>query len=140
MKPVMVNLIHTGEWQGPCRWDSVRPEVEKANAERSFAQWSKQLKTEAGPGRRRARAGTGPRRVLGEPARRGRAVRQLAPDSSETDVYYMFPSGNSRSSCEIGNKFGKPILLNGLGCRNTDIASFTLAQGNEGSSRATTWI
>ena len=132
VKPVMANLIHTKEWQGPCRWGSVPPEVEKANAEQSFAQWSKQLKTE-GLGR------AGDVRVL-EPVHvtfcedwvlKPEEYAKLAPDSGETDVYFMYPSGNSRSSYEIGNRFGKPIVLNGLGCRNTDIASYILSQGNE---------
>ena len=132
VKPVMANLIHTGEWQGPCRWTSVRPEVEKANAEQSFARWSKQLRTQ-GLGRPEDV------RVL-EPVHvtfcedwvlRPEQYAKLAADSRETDVFFMYPSGNSRSSYEIGNKFGKPIVLGGLGCRNTDIACYTLAKGNE---------
>ena len=142
VKPVMANLIHTADWQGPCRWDSVPPEVEKANAEQSFARWSKQLKTE-GLGRPEDV------RVL-EPVHvtfcenwvlKPEEYAKLAPDSGETDVYFMYPSGNSRSSYEIGNRFGKPIVLNGLGCRNTDIASYILEpRGTRPSSRATTWI
>ena len=132
VKPVMANLIHTGEWQGPCRWNSVSPEVERTNAEQSFARWSKQLKSE-GLGRPEDV------RVL-EPVHvtftqnwvlKPEEYAKLAPDSGETDVFFMYPSGNSRSSYEIGNKFGKPIVLNGLGCRNTDIACYILAQGNE---------
>lgn len=132
VKPVMASLIHTGEWQGPCRWTSVSPEVEKANAEASFARWSKQLQTE-GLGR------PGDVRVL-DPVQvtfsedwtlKPEDWAKLAPDASETDAYFLFPSGNSRSSFEIGNKFGKPIVLNGLGCRNTDIAAHILSQGNE---------
>jgi L-fucose isomerase-like protein len=41
------------------------------------------------------------------------------------------PAGNSRSSYEIGNLFRKPVVLDGLSCRNIDIASFILAKGNE---------
>jgi hypothetical protein len=132
VKPVMVNLIHTAEWQGPCRWDSVSPQVEKTNAEASFARWSKQLKTE-GLGRPEEV------RVL-EPVHvtftqnwtlKPEEWAKLMPDSAETDVFFMYPSGNSRSSYEIGAKFGKPIVLNGLGCRNTDIACFIRAKGNE---------
>jgi hypothetical protein len=132
VKPVMANVIHTHEWQGPCRWTSAPAEVEKANAEQSFARWSNQLKT-AGLGR--------PEDVrLLEPVHvtfhedwvlKPEEYAKLAPDSGETDVFYMYPAGNSRSSFEIGDKFGKPIVLNGLGCRNTDIACYTLAKGNE---------
>jgi hypothetical protein len=132
VKPVMANLIHTDVWQGPCRWTSVTPEVERANAERHFAAWSKQLKTK-GLGRAEDV------RLL-EPAHvtfsedwvlKPDQIAKLAPDSRETDVFFIYPSGNSRSSYEIGNMFGKPIVLDGLNCRNIDIAALTLAKGNE---------
>jgi hypothetical protein len=132
VKPVMANVIHSGDWQGPCRWTSATPEVERANADRHFAAWSQQLKTH-GLGRPEDV------RVL-EPVHvtfsenwvlTPEEYAKLAPDSRETDVIFMYPSGNSRSSYEIGQKFGKPIVLNGLGCRNTDIAGFIMAKGNE---------
>jgi len=132
VKPVMANVIHTHEWQGPCRWTSASSEVERANAERSFAAWSQQLKT-AGLGR--------PEDVrLLEPVHvtfdedwvlKPEEYAKIAPDAAETDVFFMYPSGNSRSSYEIGAKFGKPIVLAGLGCRNTDIACFTMAKEHE---------
>jgi L-fucose isomerase-like protein len=132
VKPVMANLIHSGMWQGPCRWTSVPPEVEREDAERRFADWSKQLKTK-GLGRK------GDVRLL-EPAHvtfsedwalKPDQIAKLAPDSHQTDVFFIIPSGNSRSSYEIGNMFHKPFVLDGLGCRNTSIAGYTLAKGNE---------
>ena len=108
----MANLIHSAVWQGPCRWTSVTPEVERANAERRFADWSEQLKTK-GLGRAEDV------RLL-EPAHvtfsenwvlKPDQIAKLAPDSGETDVFFIIPSGNSRSSYEIGNMFGKPIVL-----------------------------
>lgn len=132
VKPVMVNVIHSADWQGPCRWVSASPAVEKANAERWFADWSKQLKTQ-GLGR--------PEDVrLLEPVHitfsenwvlTPDQIAKLEPDSAQTDVFFIMPAGNSRSSYEIGNMFGKPVVLDGLSCRNIDIASFILAKGNE---------
>ena len=132
VKPVMANLIHTGEWQGPCRWTSVPPDVERAQAERWFAEWSKQLKTK-GLGRAEDVRLLEPVHVTFSQdwVLRPEQIAKLAPDARETDVYFMYPSGNSRSSYEIGNMFARPILLNGLGCRNTDIAALILAKGNE---------
>jgi hypothetical protein len=132
VKPVMANVIHTHEWQGPCRWTSASPQVEKANAEQSFAQWSKQLKAE-GLGRPEDVRMLEPVHVTFHEdwVLTPEQYAKLEADSQETDVYFMCPSGNSRSSYEIGKKFGKPIVLNGLGCRNTDIASFTMARGGE---------
>jgi len=132
VKPVMASLIHTGEWQGPCRWTSVTPEVEKANAAQSFARWTKQLKAE-GLGRPEDVRVLDPVQVTfcEDWILKAEEYARLAPDSGETDVFFMYPSGNSRSSYEIGHKFGKPIVLNGMSCRNTDIAAFILAKGNE---------
>lgn len=132
VKPVMADLIHSGQWQGPCRWTSVTPDVEKAQAMQRFADWSKQLKTQ-GLGR--------PEDVrLLEPVHltfsedwvlKPDQLAKLAPDRSQTDVFFIIPSGNSRSSFQIGDLCGKPIVLNGLSCRNIDIAALTLAKGNE---------
>lgn len=132
VKPVMANLIHSGVWQGPCRWTSVTPEVERTNAERRFADWSKQLK-DKGLGQ------PGDVRVL-EPAHvtfsedwvlKPDQIAKLAPDAEQTDAFFIIPSGNSRSSFQIGDMFHKPIVLDGLSCRNIDIAGLTLAKGNE---------
>jgi len=132
VKPVMANVIHSAEWQGPCRWVSASPAIEKANAERWFADWSKQLKTQ-GLGR--------PEDVrLLEPVHitfsenwvlTPDQLAKLAPDADQTDVFFIIPAGNARSSFEIGDKFRKPIVLDGLNCRNISIAGYTLARGNE---------
>ena len=132
VKPAMTNIVHSGEWEGPCRWDSVKPEIEMANAERSFASWSKQLKTK-GLGR------TEDVELL-EPAHltfsedftlKPRELAKLAADGRQTDAYFVIPAGSSISAYEIGKAFGKPIVLNGLGCRNVDIAAYTRSKGNE---------
>ncbi len=132
VKPVMANVIHSGVWQGPCRWTSVTPEVERANAERRFADWSKQLKAK-GLGRAEDVRLLEPVHVTFSEnwVLKPEQVAKLAADSAQTDVYFIIPSGNSRSSYEIGNMFGLPIVLNGLSCRNIDIAALTLAKGNE---------
>lgn len=132
VKPVMTSLIHSSEWQGPCRWTSVKPEVEKANVEKSFASWSAQLKSK-GVGR--------PEDVrLLEPAHvifseswvlKPDQIAKLRADSDETDVFFIMPSGNARASYEIGAMFGKPILFDRNSCRTASIAGFTLAKGNE---------
>jgi hypothetical protein len=132
VKPVMANLIHTDEWQGPCRWTSVKPEVERANAEQSFARWSKQLKTQ-GLGRPEDVRVLEPVHITFSEnwAIKPEQYEKLVPDSGETDVFFIYPAGNSRSSYEIASRFGKPFVLNGLGCRNTSIAGYALAKGSE---------
>ena len=128
----MTNVIHSAAWQGPCRPTAVSPEVEKADAEKWFADWCQQLKTN-GLGRAEDV------RLL-EPAHvtfsedwviKPDQVAKLAPDSGETDVFFIISAGNARGAYEIGNMFAKPIVLDGLNCRNISIAGYTLAKGNE---------
>ncbi len=132
IKPVMTNIVHTGVWEGPCRWKSVSVEEEAKYAETSFANWSKQLK-EKGLGR------PGDVELL-EPAQITFSEKfiisdaqwaKLAADSDQMDAYFVYPSGSSVSAYEIAARFGKPILLKGLGCRNVDIAAYTKAKGSE---------
>ncbi|MCX6898161.1 MAG: twin-arginine translocation signal domain-containing protein [Verrucomicrobia bacterium] len=132
VKPVMTSLIHSAEWQGPCRPTSVKPEVEKANVEKSFASWSQQLKSK-GLGRSEDVRLLEPVHVIFSESwvLKPDQIAKLAPDSGETDVYFIMPSGNARASYEIGNMFAKPILFDRNSCRTASIAGYTLAKGNE---------
>ena len=132
VKPVMTSLIHTGVWEGPCRWRAVSVADEKAYAEGSFTRWSQQLKQN----------GLGPAEHvhLLEPARITFSedfvlppgeLDKLAADSRSTDAYFVYPSGSSVAAFQIGKQFDKPILLQGLGCRNVDIAAYTRSRGQE---------
>ena len=132
VKPVMTNVIHSREWQGPCRWTSDAPAVEKANAEKWFAGWCRELKTKG--------LGRADEVRLLEPAHitfsekwalQPDQIAKLAADSGETDAYFIVSAGNARAAYEIGNMFHKPIVLDGLNCRNISIAGYTLAKGNE---------
>lgn len=132
IKPVMTNIIHTGVWEGPCRWRSVSVEDEARHAASSFARWSQQLKDQ-GLGR------PGDAELL-ESAHltfdEGFTISDdqwagLAADSQRTDAYFVYPAGSSVSAYQIAERFEKPILLKGLGCRNVDIAAFTKARGRE---------
>lgn len=132
LKPVMTNIIHTGMWEGPCRWAAVSVGAEKAHAQQRFTAWSKQLK-ERGLGREQDAN-------LLEPAHltfsedfvlAPEQLGKLQADSQETDAYFFIPSGSSIAACEIGKHFRKPIILKGLGCRNVDIAAHSRSMGCE---------
>ncbi len=132
VKPVMTDILHSDVWEGSCRWQSISRSDEAKNANERFAWWSKELQTKGLAG--------SPAVKLLEPVHitfsenftiSAEEMNKLAPDSKATDVYYIFPAGSSIASYEIGNRFGKPIVLNGLGCRNVDIAAYTRAKGNE---------
>ena len=48
VRPVMTNMVHTGVWEGPCRWSAVSVGEEKRRAEVSFANWSKHVSEQLG--------------------------------------------------------------------------------------------
>lgn len=132
VKPVMTTIVHSAEWEGPCRWESVPPATEKANGEKWFAAWSKQLK-EKGLGRPEDVEVLEPAHlVFSEDFKlRPAEVERLAADAAGVDAYFVLPAGSSVSAYEIGQRFNKPIVLCGLGCRNVDIAAYTRSKGNE---------
>ncbi|MGQ9575529.1 MAG: hypothetical protein ACUVUC_09435 [Thermoguttaceae bacterium] len=132
IKPVMTNILHSGAWEGPCRWSALSAPEERANAQASFARWSKELKTSP-------LAQAEGVNVL-EPAHltfsedfvlKPEQLAKLAADSTVTDAYFVYPAGSSIAAFEIAKRFGKPILLVGLGCRNVDIAAYTRSMGQE---------
>ena len=132
VKPVMTNLVHSAVWQGPCRPTSTTPEMERAGNERHFAEWSKRLKTK-GLGRAEdvrllepAQVTFSEKWVLNPDQ-----MAKIAADNSETDVFFIYPSGSARASFEIGNTFGKPIVFENNSCRTASIAGYTLARRNE---------
>jgi hypothetical protein len=132
IKPVMTNIIHTGVWEGPCRWRGVSVEDEKAGAQQSFARWSADLR-DSHLGQRADIRCLEPAQILFDESF---VIPQaewdkLAADAAETDAFFLHPAGSSVSAFEIGDRFGKPILLKGLGCRNVDIAAYARSKGNE---------
>ncbi|MCL4201197.1 MAG: hypothetical protein KJ000_01795 [Pirellulaceae bacterium] len=132
IKPVMTNIVHTGVWEGPCRWRGASVEEEKAGAQQSFARWSADLRNSELGQRADVRC-LEPAQILFDESF---VVPQaewdkLTPDAAETDAFFLHPAGSSVSAFEIGDRFGKPILLKGLGCRNADIAAYTKSKGNE---------
>jgi hypothetical protein len=132
VKPVMTNLIHTDVWEGPCRWKGVSPSEEAKNAGEAFGRWTRQL--------REKELGPLSHVHLLDPVQitfsedftiRREEFNKLLPDSQSTDIFYVNSLGSSLSAFEIGKRFGKPVLLKGLGCRNVDIAAYTRSQGCE---------
>ncbi len=132
VKPILTSIIHTDKWEGPCRWTGVSPADERRGAQQWFARWAKELRD--GPLARSPEVNllepthiTFSEKFVLTPAE----LRKLGPDAPSADVLYLIPAGSSLSAFELGKHLGKPILLNGLGCRNVDIAAYTRAMGNE---------
>ncbi len=132
VKPVMTDIIHSDIWEGSCRWNAISPAEEARLAGERFASWSGEIRAKA--------LGAANAVKILEPVHvtfsedfviRPDEMNKLAADCEATDVFFVVPSGSSISAYEIGNHFGKPIVLKGLGCRNVDIAAYTRSRGNE---------
>lgn len=132
VKPVMTNILHSDVWEGPCRWASVSPEKEKAQAEARFAGWAKQMKEGGFGGRADVQVLDPVHITFSEDfVVKPEQLDQLKPDLARADAYFVYPAGSSVSAFEIARFAGRPILLTGLGCRNVDIAAYTRNMGFE---------
>jgi len=131
LKPVMTNIIHTGIWEGPCRFNIQSPTEEMAAAQKSFNKWATDIKTNS--------LGIDDEDVsILEPAHitfsedfvlKPQELKKLKKDSSETDVFFIAPHGSSIASFDIGKKFRKPIILRGINCRTVDICAYSRSNG-----------
>ena len=134
LRPVMTNIIHTGVWEGPCRFRVTTPAKEKVNAGESFAKWSRDIK------KGKLRLNQEDVNIL-EPVHitfsenfvlKQRELDKLKSDARKTDAYFIYPGGSSITAFEIGKRFNKPIILRGgLDCRNVDIAAYSKNKGQE---------
>jgi hypothetical protein len=133
LKPVMTNLIHTGVWEGPCRFSIQTPSEEVAAAKKQFNKWAADIKTN--------NLGLDPEdvRIL-EPVHvtfseefvlKPDQLNKLSKDSHQTDVFFIAQHGSSIASFDIGKEFGKPIILRGLNCRTVDICAYSRTNGLE---------
>jgi len=133
LKPVMTNIIHTGVWEGPCRFNVQSPSKEMAAAQKSFNEWAADIKTNG--------LGLDAEDVsILEPVHitfsedfvlKPQELNKLRKDSSETDVFFIVPHGSSIASFDIGKEFHKPIILRGLNCRTVDICAYSRSNGLE---------
>lgn len=132
IKPVMTNIIHTAEWEGPCRWRAVSVEEEKAYAARSFAAWSNDL-AQHGLGNPEAVQLLPPAHVrfAEDFVLRPDDLAQVARDAGQADALFIHPAGSSVAAFQLGERFDKPIILRGLNCRAVDIAAYTRSKGRE---------
>ena len=133
LKPVMTNIIHTGVWEGPCRFNIQSPSEEMAAAQKRFNEWAADIKTN--------RPGLDAEDVsILEPAHltfseefvlKPHQLNKLRKDSRQTDVFFIAPHGSSIASFDIGKQFSKPIILRGLNCRTVDICAYSRTNGVE---------
>ncbi|MFO7898183.1 MAG: hypothetical protein R6V58_03880 [Planctomycetota bacterium] len=135
VKPVSVQLLHSGIYEGPCRVgrdEDLDPEEEKRRGEERFQNWVQQLKTEISDHVR-----------LLEPVRiqwkddwhlpEGELAK-LDEDARSTDVFLIGPGGlRQYPSVAIARRFRKPIVMVGT-VGTIDVAAHLRSRGLEGYS------
>ena len=131
VRPVMTNIIHTGVWEGPCRWHAVSPAEEKVAAQSGFAKWSSRVAERLGrdPGIELL----APVHVtFSEDFRLTKTeLSKLTRDGKQADAILVSPRGDSVAAFEVGNYLDQPIIVEGLGCRTVDICAYSRSKGQE---------
>lgn len=131
VRPVMTNIIHSGVWEGPCRWRSASIADERRSASSRFAAWSKQVgqALDSQPG------------VDFLPAVHvtfdedfvlpNDQLQKLKADGRQADAVLVAPSGGSIPTFQVGKFLNAPIIMKGLSCRTVDVAAYTRSEGYE---------
>ncbi len=132
VRPVMTNIIHSGVWEGPCRWTTVSVEEEKARVEKRFADWSRQMKEGRFGGRDDVNVLEPVHLTFSEDfVITKEQLAALKPGGEPADACFVYPAGASIGAFEVARYTERPIVLTGLGCRNVDVAAYTKNRGYE---------
>jgi hypothetical protein len=132
VKPVMTNLIHSGVWEGPCRFNVVPVEKEREGVQRDYSNWSKMLRSGeysfgAGAEVLEPLLVTFNEDFTIPPA----AFAELDRDAQRADAFFIAPHGSSKAAFDIVHRYGKPGILFVLNCRTVDVAAYANAQHDE---------
>jgi hypothetical protein len=132
VKPIMTNVIHSGVWEGPCRFNVVTVEKEREQVQRTYNDWSKAL--------RRGEYSFGAGAEVLEPSLvtfnedftiPPAVFADLDRDAQRADAFFIAPAGSSKAAFDIVHRYRKPGILFGLDCRTVDVAAYTSAQHDE---------
>ena len=131
IKPVMISMIHSDSWEGPCRWKAVPPSQEKIDAERSFARLKEQIKGwdfSSVPGVRFLEPThlTFKEDFVITPEQWAK----LAADSQAADAYFVEPF-TGEAGYQVAERFRKPLIFRGISTRWAHIASYARSKGLE---------
>lgn len=134
VKPVMTNMYHTDKWEGPCRFNVVPTEKEKANALNSFVSFKEKIKDKA--------FGIDPENVeMLDPSLtlfvedfklRDEDLAIIDKDAGVVDALLVDPSGSSIATYDLAARYKKPVVIaGGLSCRTVDISAYCKSKGLE---------
>ena len=132
VKPVFVQLLHSGAYEGPCRVgrkEDLDPDKEEQRGEEQFRKWTRQLESEVS-----AHA------QLLEPVKLQwrddwhlpeEQIRKLNEDAAETDLYLLSGGLSQYPAVAVGRRFGKPVAMVGT-VMTVDVAAYLRSRGMEG--------
>ena len=132
VKPIMTNLIHSGVWEGPCRFNVVTVEKEKANVQRDYSDWSKKVRSGGFSFGAGAEVLEPSLIIFNEdftiPAA---SFAELDRDAQRADAFFIAPQGSSNAAFDIVHRYRKPGILFELNCRTVDVAAYAKSQHDE---------
>ncbi len=134
IKPVLTNIVHRDVWEGPCRFTGrVSIEDERIQTAERVAKWKAGIRNNSLNFCSETVNVLEPTDILFNDKFiiPDEEMNKLASDCEETDVFLLNAAGSSVSAYEIGKRFGKPIIMVGLNCRNVDIATYSRYKGCE---------
>ena len=132
VKPVFVQLIHSGSYEGPCRVGdrkSLDPETERARGEENFKRFVEDLKANLSPDARMlepVRIEWGDNWLIPE-----RELKKLEGDLEDVDLFFVSGGLSQYPAITIGHRYGKPIAMMGA-VVTVDVASYLRSRGLEG--------
>ena len=131
VRPVMTSMVHTGVWEGPCRWNAVSVSEEKRRAEASFAHWSTQISEQLG-GQPGIEVLPPVQVTFSEDFKLTKdQLQKLTRDGKQADVIFVAPHGSSIAAFDVGQHLKRPIIVQGLSCRTVDISAYSRSKGLE---------
>jgi L-fucose isomerase-like protein len=134
IKPLMTNMIHSGVWEGPCRFDVMSVEEETRRVHEYYNYWSNNLDHLLGKLNPEYFKKLEPGLVIFNEDFKiyPDQFEKIDQDAMESDVLLISPDGASIETYQIAEKYNKPVIsTTPLNCRTVDIAAYTRSHGLE---------
>lgn len=134
IKPIMTNMIHSGVWEGPCRFDVISVEEETRRVHEYFNYWSNNLDSLLGKLDPEYYTLLEPGLVIFNEDFKiyPDQFQKLEPGAIEADALLISPDGASIETYKIAEKYKKTVIsATPLNCRTVDIAAYTRSHGLE---------
>ncbi len=134
VKPIMTNMYHTDEWEGPCRFNVVSMEEEKQRANTAFKEFRENITNNVYGIDASSIELLDPELILfvEDFLITEEEYSKINGDAKNADALLIYPGGSSIATYEIAKRYNKPVIFAaGLSCRTVDIAAYCRSNGIE---------